>query len=508
MTSGLRRRLAQLDAAIVEQKQVLKALERDRADVQRQLHATSIFPLVSTLPVEITADIFCLCLPSIEELREDVEYERPISWSLGHRAPNVFLGVCQSWREIAIATPALWATFFLTVGYVSEDVLITPGALEEFIDAWLGRAALRPLSVIFRAIDSASLFTPERMRDVIRRHADRIKYMELELDQSSLCGLKLDSVAFPLLQCAVVEQQPSTTNTLDPWNPTEIYTNAPQIRHFILRGPTDFSLYALPWLRLTRYEGGIDSLDLFEFAPNLVDVKCSVEWEEPVPASIINHFCLQSLTLVDSQYEEDPLDILPHLNLPALQFLRLTDECQPDDPADALGEFLGRSSPPLRSLSARVEYENFYNWNRSCFSCVANTLENLELRAPDPLFQRGLFNSGLNSSGVCLPRLRNLHLIDTVGTNFTQLTDLLYTRSTTPRLAKLRSFRLVAPSSAVLLLQGDPPGTEIRYSAGDTPRINSAASRFGIDIYIGTAERAYFKHVHHAPRDPPYEFVY
>ncbi|KAJ7462114.1 hypothetical protein FB451DRAFT_1562675 [Mycena latifolia] len=497
--AAFRRRLAELDAEIIELKTALDVLQRCRMAVQNQLHATSTFPVL-TLPIEITAEIFSRCLPSIEELRTD---DRSVFWKSRCQAPTVFLGVCRTWRDIALGTPALWAMLVLRFDFVADEVVAKPMAVEEFIDIWLGRAALHPLSIVFRTIDAASAFTPSRMRDVIHRHAHRVKYIELEMSQCYVRQLGLDLVAFPLLERAVLDD-PFDPDP-DSSNPVEIYRNAPQLRDLILLDDTVLSFYTPPSLQLTTFEGEIDNLDLFMMAPNLVEAKCTMDEWVPIPTSPILHPCLQSLTLSRSYFGVETFDIFLHLTLPSLQFLHISDS-NIEDVTDSLSDFLARSSPPLRTLCARVKHGTFPDWN-SCFSCVAATLENLELRSPNSKFQRDVFNLGLGpkySRYDPLPQLRTLHFVNAVVTDYTALFDFLHTRSTTPTLAKLRSFRLTSrPGTFFQDAFSDEVGTGHDKTIGHLAQLASQ----GIDIHIGTTKKTYLKHVHYIPGDPAYEFV-
>ncbi|KAJ6560326.1 hypothetical protein B0H19DRAFT_1376112 [Mycena capillaripes] len=135
-TADLRRRLAGLDAQIVEQKRVLRKLEQSRTAVERELHATATFSVL-TLPVEITAEIFLHCLPILEDLAIRFHMISMIS---------MFTSVCQAWREIALGTPALWSTLRVTDFLISTEVASKPGLVEGMIDRWLARTGTLPWS--------------------------------------------------------------------------------------------------------------------------------------------------------------------------------------------------------------------------------------------------------------------------------------------------------------------------------------------------------------------------
>ncbi|KAJ7462145.1 hypothetical protein FB451DRAFT_1371156 [Mycena latifolia] len=375
-TAALCRRLAEIDAAILEQEMALN-VQRDRADVQRQLHATSTFPVL-TLPAEIAlTELFSFCLPSIEQLREDRS-----------QGPTVFLGVCRTWRDIALGTPALWVTLSLCFDFIAEEVVAEPGAVEGFIDIWLGRAALRPLSLIFSAKFAEDRpFTRSRMRDA------RLEYIELETSQTYTQQIGLDSVAFPLLRRAAI------SDNLEPWpdpsNPVHIYRNAPQLHHLIILGMTPISCYTPPWLQLTKFEGEILNLDLFVMAPNLTE----------------------SLTV--SKLSSMTYDPLPYLTLPALQFLYIDNGIRSPD---KLCAFLTRSSPPLRTLSATLLHSKDYValidflHRRSTSPAVAK-FQSFRLISPPGAFLQDSFSANIGAGAGYDEAIGHLAQLASLGIN-------------------------------------------------------------------------------------------
>ncbi|KAJ6534213.1 hypothetical protein B0H19DRAFT_847183, partial [Mycena capillaripes] len=88
----LRDRLSQLDSQI-------PLLQAERKSIRQQLSV--VFYPVLELPPEVTSEIFVHCLPDI-----------PLHPSV-HAAPLLLLKICKKWREIALRTPALWASFAL-----------------------------------------------------------------------------------------------------------------------------------------------------------------------------------------------------------------------------------------------------------------------------------------------------------------------------------------------------------------------------------------------------------
>ncbi|KAJ6525033.1 hypothetical protein DFH09DRAFT_1368266 [Mycena vulgaris] len=103
----IQRRINELSADIVRQKEVLKQLETKKGAAQRQLNA--ILDPVACLPLEISPEIFIQCLPG----------------------PLLFLNICNTWTHIALSTPALWAVIH------PEDTIVD---LKNLLNTWLKRA--------------------------------------------------------------------------------------------------------------------------------------------------------------------------------------------------------------------------------------------------------------------------------------------------------------------------------------------------------------------------------
>ncbi|KAJ7265435.1 hypothetical protein B0H12DRAFT_1011431, partial [Mycena haematopus] len=101
-TIDLRKRLAELDAQIDEHRRALHDLQEVRTAVAQELSATATFPFL-TLPVEITTEIFILSLPQFAGLGWDRSVRQ-----YGNAVPISLTLVCRTWRNIALATPALW----------------------------------------------------------------------------------------------------------------------------------------------------------------------------------------------------------------------------------------------------------------------------------------------------------------------------------------------------------------------------------------------------------------
>ncbi|KAJ7167666.1 hypothetical protein C8R46DRAFT_1093746 [Mycena filopes] len=459
-TAALRKRLVELDAKIIEQKAVLDALETDRSAVQQELEDTSVFPIL-TLPVEVTTEIFTWCLPAIDELREDHASRRDGKPAEPH-APLTLASCCRLWRAIALATPALWMTFPLFF----HDASFTKRGREDltlFIDRWLGRAAaIHPLTFVFHIPPPLDpYYDYENIRPslhcvqaALHRYAQRLEHLDLVTNVFDVRPLlHSNSVDFPLLQRIVIgvdqddvhhaHYQPSSDTSLG---------EAPQFCELLLRESAFLSSYSLPLDRLTRFEGGIDDLRLFQLAPNLIEAKCCFEVTEWTQVqSDITHSRVQSLTL-SSLEPGDPEPwieyLLAELTLPALLSLDLPHNASTD--GDYIQAFLRRSKPPLKSLAVRVDVdatwedadsETLFEQYGNCFSAVAVTLEKLDIYSPSPAFMSTLWRRGYNNHDF-LPQLKSLALIDCPAVDYKLLLPFLYPRSTSPDLTKLESLKL------------------------------------------------------------------
>ncbi|KAJ7755821.1 hypothetical protein B0H16DRAFT_1539759 [Mycena metata] len=191
-TIDLRRRLVELDAQILEQERVLRDLQQTRIAVERELRETATYPIL-TLPVEITTEIFHrLPLEVGDELGPQL-----------NTAPVSLTAVCRSWRGIALSTPTLWSTLSISFNDIPPTVTAKPGLVESFINQWLGRSGERPLSLTFILHDE-DRFPISRLRAIVHQHAQRVRFIELDLgDDQSLGLLDLHALPLPLLQAAM-----------------------------------------------------------------------------------------------------------------------------------------------------------------------------------------------------------------------------------------------------------------------------------------------------------------
>ncbi|KAF8213948.1 hypothetical protein K438DRAFT_2009070 [Mycena galopus ATCC 62051] len=462
MSAHLRSRLAELDAQICEQRRALGKLEQTRSDVERELHAIATFP-VSTLPTEITAEIFLSCLVIFDPFSIP-HYRTPL--------PILLTSVCRAWRDIALITPMLWSTLRVQFDRISGSVASNSGFIEGFIDQWLTCAGNLPLSLDFES--RRKVFTLNRLRGIIHRWSHRVQHIHLNLGWcSDPSPLGLDSVEFPLLQGATL------TIDAEANAPIIVFSNAPQLHQFcLLSNSLAPNTFTLAWSQLTKFEGSLWDLALFALAPNLTEMTC--RFNDPDEDIAITHRSLESLTILG---EHSTVDLMRYLTLPALRCLVVSE------PTDyhSLESFLTRSSPPLISLS--VTRSRSFDHLRQCLPLVGGTLESLEVSkvsGDDIDNVLTWFNKHI------LPNMHTLSFRDHQGLcDFQELVNFLYARSN-----KLRTFGIVWKSNPFLgrIVRAGRPHNKsghdiIDYHMRDTVKNHiSHLAQQGMDIYLGTAD--------------------
>ncbi|KAJ6483104.1 hypothetical protein C8R45DRAFT_870994, partial [Mycena sanguinolenta] len=126
-----RRRLAELEIAIWDVGPSLSELILEQTEVQKRLDDYK-YPVL-TLPNEIVSEIFVHFLP--------VYPDAPPLICI--YSPTHLAQICRKWREVALATPALWRAIQLTTGSAMPPIE-RPNQISE---VWLGRSGSCALSI-------------------------------------------------------------------------------------------------------------------------------------------------------------------------------------------------------------------------------------------------------------------------------------------------------------------------------------------------------------------------
>jgi hypothetical protein len=163
--------------------------------------STTFYPVL-TLPPEIIGQFFLHCIPVPSSPGPYVEpafalrrYRRggqdPPQAAL---PPGLILSqVCRYWRDIALATPALWAAFPLK----ASSLRSRPPS----IDSWLIRARDCPLTFTWSGGDIAGMHLKRALRS-FRKNAHRMGVVDLSMVSHELRKMARSSSPwhFPVLQ--------------------------------------------------------------------------------------------------------------------------------------------------------------------------------------------------------------------------------------------------------------------------------------------------------------------
>ncbi|KAJ7782566.1 hypothetical protein DFH07DRAFT_791143 [Mycena maculata] len=362
----LQKWLKEISSSITQQKRLhkqrLRDLEQSRSDVRRQLN--ELRDPLARLPLEVSSEIFMQSLP-------------PLGWIVPspYRPPMLLLNVCNSWSDIALATPALWT---------NVDVLFPRAeGFEALLDRWFDRAKSRPLSIAL-GVEEGDL--DEEIQLVVNEHAHRVETLEINADSaSSISDLKNP---FPLLKT------------------------------FHIRGFQSIDLAV--WL------------DILRLAPNLHE--CIF----PYPTYFHGRMKPEGLTLAHLHHlrlgEYMPLTVycqgscpFPYLTLPSLRTLAISSKIDIDP--NELSEFILRTRPPLKSLSISPKFTDLSAQTLNEFFRPLRIIELADLElvsdsVPETTAILELLASGpqtilptlrtLTISGLCPERIWYTTLLDTL----------------------------------------------------------------------------------------------
>ncbi|KAJ7277256.1 hypothetical protein C8J57DRAFT_1061196, partial [Mycena rebaudengoi] len=250
---SLREELAELDISIKQQPLSLEELQLRRAVVEAELDLYT-YPVL-TLPPEITSEIFVQSLPS----------HGPVT-PHPSESPLIFLGICRTWRSLALSTPALWTSLDLDV---DNDHLAfrASGKLEPFVETWFHRARTLPRSFgFFGAVDNAY---DHPLNRILEKQAPYLREISVCLDSDSVLNLR-DGPPFPVLHH--LELGALNCDLEDTETPSDAFRLAPRLQSLSLLSVPP-SAFAVPWEQLTTlYVQSLDveeCLSVLRLAPSL-----------------------------------------------------------------------------------------------------------------------------------------------------------------------------------------------------------------------------------------------
>ncbi|KAF7335598.1 F-box domain-containing protein [Mycena venus] len=307
-----RARVADIEAQIRVLEHSISVLRAQKALVQERLDSYT-YPVL-TLPNEITSEIFIHFLPTYP-------LYPPLT---GLLSPNLLAQICRTWREIALATPALWSAIslsFYSRHYKQES---------HISQMWLDRSGCRPLSI---KIFTDGIYTPSRPLEVIgpvNSQRARWEYLKLVLSQSFTF---------------ILEGPMPTLRQLD----FELEYSDP---------PVDFiacaaSRVMLPWSQLTALTLQMvylrECVPILQQTPNLMYCKLDLVLDpEPDVLPEVRLPLLESLILNDDG--EPILGYLDTFVVPALRHLEIPELELGKNPTDTLSSFVSKSGCKLQDL--------------------------------------------------------------------------------------------------------------------------------------------------------------
>ncbi|KAJ7605417.1 hypothetical protein FB45DRAFT_1042382 [Roridomyces roridus] len=187
----------------------MRELESRKSLLLQQLNA--VRDPIARLPLEVSSEIFLQCLPP-QSKACPLEYARPQA----RLAPLLLLNICNTWTNIALSTPALWA--LIGIGFPR------PTGFQDLLERWLRRAGSRRLQISIKgACDSL-------MASSILQHSAQLQSLCVSFDETNaeelddgdefcyeLLGGILPEMELPSLQVLVIFGQAGMpTNLLWP----------------------------------------------------------------------------------------------------------------------------------------------------------------------------------------------------------------------------------------------------------------------------------------------------
>ncbi|KAJ7467546.1 hypothetical protein FB451DRAFT_1482788 [Mycena latifolia] len=314
-----RARITDIETQISNLKRSIEVLQAEMTLAQERLDSYA-YPVL-TLPNEIISEIFVHFLPVYPLCPP----------TTGLDSPTLLTHICHRWREIALATLALWRAISLTG---DQDLHI--------LESWLNRSRSLPVSLEMDTIFSS---ISEECLEKLALHAARWENAKLGL--RVLPQLLTIPTAMPLLQ--ELELRVNNGGIFPP----VAYRAVPRLRAVTL---WDFSYPAdfLPWAQLTSLTmvsiGPAVCATVLQRTVNLVHCELVMENGLVYPPDIKLER-LESLVLMKFLDEDEPpTHYLKTLITPALRTLQVLKGFLQPDPIHTLTSFISKSGCKLENI--------------------------------------------------------------------------------------------------------------------------------------------------------------
>lgn len=332
--SGLHMDISKVDSEMRRLRGVLDRLSHTRSSLQRSLEAhKSLFAPIRRIPPELLAEIFQLSrLP-----------EPTVPMTTFTQAVLLPLQVCTQWRNVAILTPSLWASFDI----VLKKNWKTGLALAR---CWLSRSGELPLSLrLWVRLYSRDYF--EEFLNVIMPYRERWKHLLISLPLQMPHHLSLPKGTLPMLESLHLSG-PGT----EYMQGVSLFKSAPRLQKLRLDHSIWPNILDVPWDQLSECcIIGLGLKHVFEAlsrSPNLTRLKIDFDLQLLDYVSFlmpVEHYRLESLEILEN-YDIGPF--FDRITLPALRELTFRD-CFWKEQTQLLS-FLSRSACPIQKLSLSV----------------------------------------------------------------------------------------------------------------------------------------------------------
>ncbi|KAJ7092104.1 hypothetical protein C8R43DRAFT_1049908 [Mycena crocata] len=325
-----RARIANIAARILELERSVRELRLEKELAQKRLDSY-VYP-VMTLPNEIISEIFLHFLPVY-----------PIGPLFkGYLSPTLLTHICLKWREIAIATPALWRAMTLQLLNCNSDQDYSAR-----LPVWIDRSRSLPLSFsLHRELEDKRGDIPlNECIEALIPHRARLEYLELKWVTDDVCPL-FDG---PLPSLKHIDL---SWEDYAPSSPA-VVCDAAQLRSVVISRFPDRVIF--PWGQLRR-------LTLWDVHPSqctailqqcsrLTHCKLSLWDNSDDPQPDLHLPLLQSLICIPD-YDSGPElpGYIDTLIVPALRTLRVPDYFLGDDPIRTLVLFISKSGCTLEQM--------------------------------------------------------------------------------------------------------------------------------------------------------------
>ncbi|KAJ7161184.1 hypothetical protein C8R46DRAFT_860439, partial [Mycena filopes] len=238
-----------LDSQVMQLERAISVLRAQRAHIEDRLDSYR-YPVL-TLPNEIVSEIFVHFLPVYPE-------RPPVP---GILSPTNLTQICRKWRQVALATPALWRAITLSI--------YPTGTFERQLQecqAWLRRSGSCPLSLAFEFFDAPAL-----RHEIFKSsspHSDRWEVVKI-----TVCTFPIPLISIPMPRLRRLEISMDGLNT--PSDPGHIPIGAAPLLRSVVLNNRALKGIIIPWAQLTSLR--LDCVSPNECVPvlkqtlNLVD---------------------------------------------------------------------------------------------------------------------------------------------------------------------------------------------------------------------------------------------